>query len=196
MTARSTSPAATAREAVPGSAGPPGTAGLYPALGQVATTTSAMRAAADLIERSGVAGLSVTCYENCISIQVSRGGADASSRAAAVAHLAGLLGGIAVQDDHPEGDSSSIKAHGSAGGLRVDVFTALTVQQGGTDPSGQRLLLAVTPDGQVTPIALARGLPTGWRWLTELDPAHPAAPSDTAAPSAQLDGEISGPTPR
>jgi len=154
---------------------PDAPAGRYPATGQPATTTAAMRAAADLIDRSGIAGLSVTCSGGHISIQVPRSSGNAPSRAATVARLAGYLGGTAVQDDNPAEDYSSIKAHGTAGGLPVDVFTGLTVQDAGTGPDGQRLLLAADPDGRIAQVVPPARLPDGWRWLTDLDCPHPVA---------------------
>jgi len=154
---------------------PAALAGRYPAAGQSATTTAAMRAAADLIDRSGIAGLSVTCSGGRISIQVPRSSGNAQSRAATVARLAGYLGGTAVQDDNPAEDYSCIKAHGTVGGLPVDVFTGLTVQEAGTDPGGQRLLLAADPDGRIAQVVPPARLPDGWRWLTDLDCPHPVA---------------------
>ena len=47
-----------------------GTVSTYPVIGRVATTAAAMRAAAMLIESAGIAGLSVTCDDDQISIQV------------------------------------------------------------------------------------------------------------------------------
>lgn len=162
--------------------------GRYPATGQPATTTAAMRAAADLIESSGIAGLSITCSGGHISIQVPRSSGNAQSRAATVARLAGYLGGTAVQDDNPAEDYSSIKAHGTAAGLLVDVFTGLTVQDAGTDLAGQRLLLAADPDGRVAQVVPPARLQNGWRWLTDLDRPHPMAgaalPSAASAPHA------------
>ena len=152
---------------------PAAAAGRYPATGQSATTTAAMRAAADLIDRSGIAGLSVTCSGGHISIQVPRSSGNAQSRAATVARLAGYLGSTAVQDDNPAEDYSCIKAHGTVGGLPVDVFTGLTVQDAGTDPGGQRLLLAADPDGRLAQVVPPARLPDGWRWLTDLDCPHP-----------------------
>ncbi len=152
---------------------PAAPAGRYPATGQSATTTAAMRAAADLIDRSGIAGLSVTCSGGHISIQVPRSSGNAQSRAVIVARLAGYLGGTAVQDGNPAEDYSCIKAHGTAGGLPVDVCTGLSVQEAGTDPGGQRLLLDADPDGRLAQVVPPDRLPDGWRWLT--DCAHPVA---------------------
>ncbi len=44
--------------------------GAMPVVGQIATTTAAMRAAAALIESTAIAGLSVICDHSQISIQV------------------------------------------------------------------------------------------------------------------------------
>jgi hypothetical protein len=141
-----------------------------------------MRAAADLIDRSGITGLSVTCSDGHISIQVVESSGDARDRAATVARLAGFLGSTAVQDDTPTAGCSWIRASGTAGGLPVEIFTALTVQEtSGKGPQGQRLLLAAAPDGRIAQTAPPVRLPAGWRWLTDLDPAHP--PAATARPS-------------
>jgi hypothetical protein len=148
-------------------------AGRYPATGQPATTTAAMRAAADLIDRSGIAGLSVTCSGEHILIQVPRSSGNAQSRAATVARLAGYLGSIALQGDNPAEDYSCIKAHGTAAGLPVDVFTVLTAQQARTDPDDQRVPLAAHPDGRLAQVVPPARLPDGWRWLTDLDCPQP-----------------------
>jgi hypothetical protein len=131
-----------------------------------------LRAAADLIDRSGMNGLSVSCHGGDISIQVSADSGDAEARAATVARLGGLLGGTAVQDDDRNAGRSWIRARGTAGGLPVEVFTAVTVQEAGEDDArGQRRLLAASPDGRIAQTAPPVRLPAGWRWLTELDPA-------------------------
>lgn len=91
-------------------------------------------------------------------------------------------------DRRPAGDYSCIKAHGTAGGLPVAVFTGLTVQDAGTDPGGQRLLLAADPDGRLAQVVPPARLPDRWRWLTDLDCPHPVAGaalrSAASAPSA------------
>ena len=131
-----------------------------------------MRAAADLIDRSGIAGLSVTCSAGRISIQVPRSSGNAQSRAATVARLA-LPRQHRRANDNP--NYSCIKAYGTVGGLPVDVFTGLTVQDAGTDPGGQRLLLAADPDGRIAQVVPPARLPDGWRWLTDQDCPHPVA---------------------
>jgi len=54
----------------------------YPAAGQPATTVGALRAAADLIERSAVTGLPVICSDRRIDIQVTGHCGDAAARPA------------------------------------------------------------------------------------------------------------------
>jgi hypothetical protein len=160
-------------DAAPGPAAASGSS--YPVIGQPSTTAAAMRAAADLIERSGVTGLSVTCADDRISIQVTAGAGGAQSRAATVARLAACLRSTAAQEDSPAGGRSWITAHGTAAGLPVEVFTPLTVQHAGAGPDGQRLLLAAAPDGRVTQVAPPHHLPDGYLWVTDLDPSPPAA---------------------
>jgi hypothetical protein len=95
---------------------------VYPVHGQPPVTAHAMRVAADLIEISGVTGLSVTCSDDQISIQVCAPAGDADTRAALVARLARLLGGTAARHASPTGNSW-IRAHGVAGTLPVQVYT-------------------------------------------------------------------------
>jgi hypothetical protein len=161
----------------------PAASGPYPAVGQPGTTTAGIRAAADLIDRSGITGLSVTCADDRISIQVTAGSGDAQARAATVARLAACLGSTAVQEDSPAEGRSWIRANGSAAGLPVEVFTTLTVQEIVGCRGG---LLAVAPNGRIVAAVPPERLPRGWRWLTDLDTAATAASSGddpgTAAP--------------
>src|SRR5580700_515593 len=114
----------------------------YPAVGQPATTAGALRAAAELIERSAATGLSVTCYDGHVQIQVTEHCGDAPARAAVVARQAGYPGSAcAVQEDAHYAGYSRITASGNAGGLRAEIFTPLTVQQAGTG-TGEEVLLA------------------------------------------------------
>lgn len=158
-----------------------GSAARYPALGQPATTAGALRAAADLIERSAVTGLSVTCDDGYIHIQVTNDCGDAPARAAVVACPAGYLGSVAVQEDSHFDGYSCITASGNAGGLRAEVFTPLAVQHADPGPGGQQVPLAVAPDGLVTQVAPPAHLPAGYRWLTDLDPS-PAPAAIEGAP--------------
>ena len=69
-----------------------GATSMYPVIGQAATTAAAMRAAATLIESTGIAGLSVTCGDAQVSIQVCEDLGDPATRAALVARLAAAIG--------------------------------------------------------------------------------------------------------
>jgi len=159
----------------------------YPVAGQPATTAGALRAAADLIERSAITGVSVTCSEGRIHIQVTGHCGDAPARAAVVARLAGYLGSAtAIQEDSQGDGYSCIAASGSAGGLPVGVFTPLTVQHAGTGPDGQRLLLAAAPGGRIAQVAPPHHLPAGYRWLTDLDPSPPAAISGATGHAVEI----------
>jgi hypothetical protein len=71
--------------------------GVVPVLGQAATTTTAMRAAAALIDSTGIAGLSVTCDDSQITIQVGERLGDDARRAALVISLAAAIGTTAVR---------------------------------------------------------------------------------------------------
>jgi hypothetical protein len=140
-----------------------GTTSTYPVIGQVATTAAAMRAAATLIESAGIAGLSVTCDSDQISIQVGEHLGDPATRAGLVARLAVVTGATAVRADSAGSPVSWIRADGAISGLRVHAFTAIPVQYTGDLP------LACNDAGQVAQAAAA-ALPPGWRWLTSLDP--------------------------
>jgi hypothetical protein len=141
-------------------------AGTVPVLGQIATTTAAMRAAAALIESTGIAGLSVTCDDSQISIQVCEHLGDAACRAALVTRLATAIGTTAVRADSPAGPAAWVRADGAISGLPVRVFTTIDIQHAGTLP------LACDPAGN-TAQAATPALPAGWRWLTSLDPVPP-----------------------
>jgi hypothetical protein len=102
---------------------------MYPVTGQIATTAAAMRAAAALIESAGIAGLSVTCNDDQISIQVCEHLGDPAVRAGMVARLATAIGGTAVRADSAGSPVSWIRAEGAIAGLRVHAFTAIPVQE-------------------------------------------------------------------
>ena len=149
-----------------------GATSTYPVIGQAATTAAAMRAAATLIESTGIAGLSVTCGDAQVSIQVCEDLGDPAARAALVARLAAAIGTTAVRADSAGSPLSWVRAEGAIGGLRVHAFTPVPVQHAGDLP------LACTGTGQVAE-ATTPPLPAGWRWLTSLDP--PAIPAGTEA---------------
>jgi len=146
-----------------------GATSTYPVIGQVATTAAAMRAAATLIESAGIAGLSVTCDEGQIAIQVCEDLGDPAVRAGMIARLATAIGGTAVRADSAGSPVSWVRAEGAIAGLRVRAFTAIPVQHNGDLP------LACNDADQIAEAATP-SLPAGWRWLTSLDTAAvPAA---------------------
>lgn len=144
------------------------TAAALPALGQVTTTAAAMRAAADLLEMVGIAGLSVSCTDYDITVQVTEELADAAGRARLVARLGAAIGVTAVQVDSSTGHGSWVRAEGGIGGLRFRIFTDLRVRHTDAGPLAAdqtgRIAQATADDDAATP------MPAGWRWLTDLDP--------------------------
>lgn len=150
----------------------------YPAIGDPAVTAAAMRAAAGLVEQSGLAGLSVTCTGEQICVQVCAWAGDPGQRAAHVALLAQITGTHAYQHDSRTSAFSQIQASGQAQGIPVTVFTALAVRT--RDAAGGPVPLAIAPGGQVT-AAPDGQLPTGWRWVTDLDD-EPAAAATQETP--------------
>jgi hypothetical protein len=139
----------------------------YPAITDCAVTAAAMRAAAAIIEESGLPGLSVTCSSREIAVQVSAEAGTAAERAAQVGHLAGIAGTHAYRDDSAATPWSSVRACGQARGIPVTIFTALQIRTGG--PAGADPL-AAGPGGQIVPVPGGK-LPRGWRWVTDLDEA-------------------------
>lgn len=149
------------------------TVSTYPVTGQIVTTTAAMRAAAALIESAGIAGLSVTCDDDQIAIQVCEHLGDPAVRAGMVARLATAIGGTAVRADSAGSPVSWVRAEGAIAGLRVHAFTAIPVQHSGDLP------LACNDADQIAEAATP-SLPAGWRWLTSLGIA--AVPAAAKAP--------------
>ncbi|MEO3892745.1 hypothetical protein [Nonomuraea sp. B5E05] len=131
----------------------------------------AMRTAADLLQAArlpGTGGLSITCDECSISIQVSRHGApDLLVRLAMLDALAAVLGSTIVRDDDPARPAAWLKIHAVAAGIPVRVHAELRISI-----HGQGEALAMGPDGGTRthdPRRYRRPLPPGWRWQTELD---------------------------
>jgi hypothetical protein len=144
-------------------------ASTYPVIGQAITTAAAMRAAATLIESAGIGGLSVTCDSGQVTVQVGEHLGDPATRAGMVARLAAVIGATAVRADSAASPVSWVRADGAISGLRVQAFTPIPLQHTGDLP------LASNEAGQIAQAAAP--LPTGWRWLTSLDPAAlPASP--------------------
>jgi hypothetical protein len=150
-----------------------GTTSAYPVIGQIATTATAMRAAAALIESAGIAGLSVTCGDEQVTIQVGEHLGDPAARAGMVARLAAAIGATAVRADSAASPLSWVRAEGAISGLRVQAYTPIPVQHAGDLP------LASNDAGQIAQAATP-SLPPGWRWLTSLDPATPHAATQAA----------------
>jgi hypothetical protein len=148
----------------------------YPAVTDCAVTAAAMRAAAAIIEESGLPGLSVTCSSREISVQVGAEAGTAAERAAQVGQLAGIAGTHAYRDDSTASAWSSVRACGQARGIPVTIFTALQVRTGG--PAGDSPL-AAGPGGQIIAVP-GRKLPRGWRWVTDLDDVPGAQQQEVA----------------
>lgn len=97
--------------------------GLIPAR-PLAAQVHALRAAAALIERAGIAGLSLTIGAD-ILIQVPERLAPPAARAAAVAWLAAATGGRAARDTRPGTTHGWVAAEGQLAGHPVRIFTAI-----------------------------------------------------------------------
>ena len=158
------------------------TTSTYPLIGQVATTATAMRAAAALIESTGIAGLSVTCDDDRISVQVCEQLGDAAHRAHLVARLAAQVGATAVRADATTRSTAWVQADGGIGGLAVHIYTVIDVQHSGGLPlaCGPTGVIAQPPPGE-RPV-----LPPGWRWLTHLDLDPTGGPVADAAVPGQV----------
>jgi hypothetical protein len=139
----------------------------YPAITDCAVTAAAMRAAAAIIEESGLPGLSLTCSSREIAVQVNAEAGTAAERAAQVGQLAAIAGTHAYRDDSPDSAWSWVRACGQARGIPVTIYTALGVRTGG--PAGADPL-AAGPGGQIVPVPGGK-LPPGHRWVTDLDDA-------------------------
>ncbi|MBO0820950.1 MAG: hypothetical protein J2P26_08895 [Nocardiopsaceae bacterium] len=136
-----------------------------PVTGGAAATAAALLDAATLIEESGAAGLTVTCYTDRVSILVGTSAGNARHRAGIVAALGELAGAARCRQADVAGERPAawLDAAGQAGGTVVEITTPLAVRAvpGGT--------LAAGPGGQQAVIAAGQQPPPGWRWVTELD---------------------------
>jgi hypothetical protein len=127
-----------------------------------------MRAAADLVEACGAAGLHASCYSTGeISVAVTSHAGDGPARAKILARLALLLQARPGRSDSRASPAAWLTADGHAAGIPVHAYTELAVATtagpGGMPAPLARTAagdLAILPDGQ---------LPPGWRWVTELD---------------------------
>ncbi|MHB1430524.1 MAG: hypothetical protein ACYCVZ_00175 [Streptosporangiaceae bacterium] len=82
-----------------------------------------IRAAADLIEQAGIAGLAVWPDPGEIVIHVPGASGDAPSRAARVARLDALTGCEPAPDQQPGRTQGRIHARGTFAGHPVHIFT-------------------------------------------------------------------------
>jgi hypothetical protein len=88
-----------------------------------------IRAAADLVERSGIPGLGLCPWPDEIVIQVPETLGDITARAAAVARLADLTGGTAAPDPRPGTTQGWIRAAGVFAGHPVRIYTAIAKEE-------------------------------------------------------------------
>ena len=136
-----------------------------PVVSGAAVTAAALLDAAALIEESGAAGLTVTCYCDHLSILVSTSVGDAACRAGIVAALGELAAAARCRQADAAGERPAawLDACGQAGGTPVTITTPLAVRAvpGGT--------LAAGPAGQQAVVPAGQKPPPGWRWVTELD---------------------------
>ena len=82
-----------------------------------------IRAAADLIEQAGIAGLAVWPEPGEIIIQVPETAGDVPSRTRTVARLAALTGCDAAPDPRPGKTQGWVCASGTFAGHRVHIYT-------------------------------------------------------------------------
>jgi hypothetical protein len=94
----------------------------------VAAHVRLIRAAADLVEQAGLAGLAVWPEPDEIVIQVPEHAGDTASRAAAVARLAAFTGGQPEPDPGPGTTRGWITARGQFAGHPVRIYTPVKEQ--------------------------------------------------------------------
>jgi hypothetical protein len=136
--------------------------------GSAVLLAARMRAAADLVEACGAAGLHASCYGTGeISVGITSHAGDGPARAKILAGLALLLEARPGRSDSRTSPAAWLTADGQLAGVPVHAYTELAVATtagpGGAPAPLARSAgghLAVLPDGQ---------LPPGWRWITELD---------------------------
>ncbi len=136
-----------------------------------ARTARVLRAAADLVEQAGIGGLPVSCRRGRILVHVAEQDGNPQARAKTVAAVAGVLGCVPSQFDSRDPAGAWLEAAGQISGVPAEVVTPLAVRPA---PGGAGSL-AAGPDGRVAVIGAGQQLPSGWRWVTELDDPHAAA---------------------
>ena len=88
-----------------------------------------IRAAADLLEQAGIAGLAIWPGPDEIVIQVPEHAGDVPSRTAAVARLAALAGSQSAPDCRPGPTCGWIQARGMFAGHPVRIYTPVKKEQ-------------------------------------------------------------------
>ena len=96
--------------------------------GPLAVHVRLIRAAADLVEQAGIAGLAIWPGPGEIIIQVPEHAGDVPSRTAAVARLAAIAGARPGSDPHPGPTCGWIGAHGQFAGHPVHIYTPVKEQ--------------------------------------------------------------------
>ena len=138
-----------------------------------------MRAAADLVEACGAAGLHASCYSTGeVSVGVTSGAGDGPARAQILADLALLLEACPGRSDSRTSPAAWLTADGQFAGVPVHAYAELAVATT-AGPGGAPAPLARSADGHLA-VMPAGQLPPGWRWVTELDGPPGAAAGQQA----------------
>jgi hypothetical protein len=95
----------------------------------LATHVRLIRAAADLIEQAGIAGLVLYPEPDEIVIQVPQTSGDVPSRTRKVARLATLTGSQPAPSPQPGATRGWIEARGTFAGHPVHIFTPLSQEE-------------------------------------------------------------------
>jgi hypothetical protein len=95
----------------------------------VAGHVTLIRAAADLIEQAGVAGLTLFPWHDEIVIQVPEAAGGEAARIRSVARLAALAGCQAVPCPGPGGNRDRVSARGQFAGHPVHVYTPVREEE-------------------------------------------------------------------
>jgi len=133
-----------------------------------ALLAAGMRAAADLVEACGAAGLHAACYSTGeVSVGVTSHAGDGPARAKILAGLALLLDARPGRSDSRTSPAAWLTADGQAAGIPVHAWAELAVATT-TGPGGVPAPLAQSADGYLAILPDGQ-LPPGWRWVTELD---------------------------
>ncbi len=137
-----------------------------------ALQAAGMRAAADLVEACGAAGLHASCYSTGeVTVGVTGCAGDGPARAKILADLALLLEACPGRSDSRTSPAAWLTADGQVAGVPVHAYAELAVTTT-SGPGGAAAPLAQSADGYLA-IMPGGQLPPGWRWVTEID-AQPA----------------------